>query len=32
MAGIMLKVYRQQQFRGFSGDFSLLLIYGLGAT
>lgn len=32
MAGIVLKVYRRQQFMGGSGDFSPLLIYGLGAT
>jgi hypothetical protein len=32
MADIVPKVYRQQQFREFSGDFSPLLIYGLGAT
>jgi len=32
MAGLVLKVYRQQQFRGFSSDFGPLLICGLGAT
>jgi len=31
MAGVVLEVYRWQQFKGFSGDFGPLLIFGLGA-